>query len=79
MERAFRFLKRTSVNGGAVGAEGELLGAAKGGVVLSGEVAGEMAGDGFIRGDAAGPPVPTQEMPSKLKERERKVGELSYR
>jgi hypothetical protein len=48
IERAFRFLKRTSVNGDAVGAEGELLGAAKGGVVLSGEVAGEPAGDGFI-------------------------------
>jgi hypothetical protein len=44
MERAFRFLKRTSVNGGAVVAKGELLGPVEGGVVLSGEV----AGDGFI-------------------------------
>ncbi len=42
MDRAFRFLKRTSVNGGAVVAEGELLGPVKGGVVLSGEVAAEM-------------------------------------
>ena len=48
MDRAFRFLKRTSVNGGAVVAEGELLGPIKGGVVLSGEVAAEPAGDGFI-------------------------------
>jgi hypothetical protein len=48
MERAFRFLKRTSVNGGAVVAKGELLGPVEGGVVLSGEVAGEPAGDGFI-------------------------------
>jgi hypothetical protein len=29
MDRAFRFLKRTSVNGGAVVAEGELLGPVK--------------------------------------------------
>ena len=48
MDRAFRFLKRTSVNGGAVVAEGELLGPVKGGVVLSGEVAGAPAGDDFI-------------------------------
>jgi hypothetical protein len=48
MERAFRFLKRTSVNGGAVVAKGELLGPVEGGVVLSGEVAGEQAGDGSI-------------------------------
>jgi hypothetical protein len=47
MERAFRFLKRTSVNGGTVVGKGELLGPVEGGVVLSGEVA-EPAGDGFI-------------------------------
>jgi hypothetical protein len=53
MERAFKFLKRTSVSCGGVGAgEGDgLSGALKGGVVLSGEEAweipGEPIGDGF--------------------------------
>ncbi len=53
MDRAFRFLKRTSVSCGGFGAgEGdELSGAVKGGVVLSGEEAGEatgeLIGDGF--------------------------------
>ena len=51
MDRAFKFLKRTSVNGGAVGEGGGVSAEAKGGVVLSGEgagaVSGEPLGDGF--------------------------------
>jgi len=51
MERAFRFLKRTSVSGGGAGEDDGVSAAAKGGVVLSGDAAGELPGepigDGF--------------------------------
>ncbi len=47
MERAFKFLKSTSVNCGAVAEGGAVAAEAKDGLVLSGEGAGEVLGDGF--------------------------------
>jgi hypothetical protein len=43
-------LKRTSVSCGGAGEGDGVSGAARGGVVLSGEEAGELAGDGFAWG-----------------------------
>ena len=48
MERAFKFLKSTSVNCGTVAEGGEVAAEAKDGLVLSGEGAGEPLGDWVV-------------------------------